>query len=106
MKQYGAKKATEFTKKQINVIYANAKNGNLTIEKWAMQNLYDLADYFGYDDNRSVEREEEVIKMILESVFNNDFEAAQKMIFELQDNWYNWAGNKTKASYDRSIFVK
>lgn len=34
MKNYGAMKATEFTRKQIGVIYSKAKKGELKIEKW------------------------------------------------------------------------
>lgn len=33
MRNYGANKATEFTKKQIGVIYRMAKNGELKVEK-------------------------------------------------------------------------
>ena len=39
MKQYGANKATEFTKKQIGVIFANAKSGNLKIENWVIKDF-------------------------------------------------------------------
>lgn len=53
MKQYGLMKATEFTKKQVNVIFAKAKHGELKVEKWFISELYTLADYYNYDDNRS-----------------------------------------------------
>ena len=69
MKEYGANKATEFSKKQISVIYSKAKNGELKVEKWYMSRLYDLAEYYGYDYNRSVEFEERSILKIIESVF-------------------------------------
>ena len=46
MKNYGANKATEFSKKQISVIYGMAKRVELKVEKWVMSDLYDLADYY------------------------------------------------------------
>ena len=39
MRNYGANKATEFTKKQINVIFAKAKAGELKVESWIMKKL-------------------------------------------------------------------
>lgn len=83
MKQYGAMVATEFSKKQIGVIYRMAKNGELKVEKWIMSELYDLADYYGYDHNRSVAHDEGFILNILEDVFSGNAEGAQKRI----DQW-------------------
>jgi hypothetical protein len=80
MRQYGAMKATEFTKKQIGVIYSMNKQGILTVEADKMNEFYKLADYYGYDDNRSVERAEQNILRILEAVFTKDIEKAQKLI--------------------------
>lgn len=105
MKQYGAQVATSFSKKQINVIYMNAKNGNLKVEKWFINRLYDLADFFGFDDNKSVEFDEGLVKDILEAVFAGDFEKAQKEIVSTADMWYSRLGNKNKAKCDRSVFV-
>ena len=48
MKRYGLNKATEFTRKQVNIIYRNAKQGNLKVEKWMMNRMYDLSDYSDY----------------------------------------------------------
>lgn len=80
MKQYGRNKATEFSRKQIGVVYRSAKNGDLKVEKWVMNKFYDLADYYGYDDNRSVERNEEIILKVLDGIFSGDFEETQKWI--------------------------
>lgn len=82
MKIYGANKATEFTRKQISVIFRNAKAGNLKIEKHIINDFYNLADYYGFDDNKSVERAEFHIMQILDDVFGGDFEKAQKHIDE------------------------
>lgn len=80
MKQYGMNKATEFTRKQIGVIYAAAKRGDLKVEKWVVNEFYDLADYYGYDDNRMVEFAEKKILMILDAIFGKDMGRAQELI--------------------------
>ena len=98
MKAYGANKATEFSKKQIGVIYRLAKTGELKVERFVMSNLYDMADYYGYDDSHSVEREESKILEILDLVFNKDIEAAQVAIGEYTE----WLYNSLSAKYQRS----
>lgn len=98
MKAYGNNKATEFSKKQIGVIYRMAKSGELKVERFVMTNLYDMADYYGYDDNHSVEREESKILAILELVFNKDIEAAQVAI----DEYTEWLYNSLSAKYQRA----
>lgn len=105
MKQYGSCKATEFTKKQINLIYGKAKSGELKVEKWFINQLYNLADYYGYDDNRSVERDERTVKEILQAVFENNNAKAQKLIEETANDWFANYGRKTQAKCDRTIFV-
>lgn len=97
MKTYGANKATEFSKKQISVIYRMAKSGELKVERFVMSNLYDLADYYGYDDNHSVEREEKKILDILALVFDKNLEDAQKAI----DEYTEWLFNSLSAKYQR-----
>lgn len=97
MKAYGANKATEFTKKQISVIYGKAKAGELKVEKWYMSRLYDLADYYGYDDNRSVEQEERGILELIENVFAGQLEKAQETINEAQERVFNLMSRKYQA---------
>lgn len=82
MRTYGANKSTEFTKKQIGVIYSMSKQGILTVEADKMNEFYKLADYYGYDDNRNVERAEQKILRILEAVFAKNIEKAQNLIDE------------------------
>ena len=82
MKQYGANKATEFTKKQINVVYGCAKRGDIKVEKWVMKEFYDLAEYYGYDDNRNVESSEVKILAMLKAIFSRDYAEAQRIIDE------------------------
>ena len=105
MKVYGTYFATEFTKKQINVIYGKAKNGELKVEKWFIRDLYELAEYYGHDFNRSTESLERTVKKILELVFSVDIEEAQVLINETEDDWYSRYGKKTKAQCDRDVFV-
>lgn len=106
MKQHGFYKSTEFTKKQINVIWMNAKNDELKVEKWFLSELYELADYYGYDSNRNVEHEERQVKDILEAVFAKDIEKAQELIDRTADDWYNSYSRKNQAKCDRTAFVK
>ncbi len=94
MKEYGAMKATEFSKKQIGVIYANAKNGNLKVEKWIMFKLYDLADYYGYDDNASVEYDERSVLLILDDVFAGRMAEAQERINDFTERLDRTCGKK------------
>ena len=103
MKNYGAYKATEFSKKQIGVLYYKAKAGELKIEKWVMNDFYDLADYYGYDDNHSVADDETKILKIIDTMFAGNLEETQNLINEYTERTYNLLGNKAKAKADRSI---
>ncbi len=105
MKQYGFNKATEFSKKQISVIYAKAKSGDLKVEKWMMSKLYDLADFYGTDDNGSVEFEERFVLNILRSVFDGDLEDAQERINSTADIFFNNYTDKFQKTLDRTVFV-
>lgn len=105
MKQYGFNKSTEFTKKQVNVIFAKAKSGVLKVEKWFITELYTLADYYGYDDNGSVSASERQVLDILEAVFANDNETAQKLIDEVATDWYNHYSTKNQGKCDRTILA-
>jgi hypothetical protein len=80
MKQYGMMKTTEFTRKQMNVIFSLAKQRILRVENWYMNHLYDLANYYNYDYNKSVESEEVSVLNILEAVFNKNYKMAQAII--------------------------
>lgn len=104
MKQYGAFKATEFSKRQIGVVFAKAKSGALKIEKWFMSELYTLADFYGYDDNGNVADNERDVLAILDAVFANN-ENAQNIIDETEAKWFSRYGRKTQAKCDRNAFV-
>ena len=100
MKNYGMNKATEFTKKQISCLYGAAKRGELKIEKWIITEFYDLADYYGYDDNRSVEEAERDILAIINSYFEKDGNT-QKLIDDYTAKTYALLGAKRKDTVDR-----
>ena len=103
MKSYGANKATEFTRKQIGVLYYKAKSNELKVEKWVINRFYDLADYYGYDDNGSVAAEERDILNIIETMFAGNIEETQELINEYTEKIYNLLGNKAKARANREM---
>ena len=103
MKNYGANKATEFSKKQIIVIYGMAKRGELNVEKWVISDLYDLADYYGYYDNGTVEYAEREVKSILESVFAGDVESAQTKIDAYTEKHFNLLSIKYQKKANRDF---
>lgn len=101
MKSYGANKATEFYKGNINYLYKLAKQDRLKIEKWVMSQFYNLADYYGYDDNKSVETAERRILKILDAA-QNDLELTQELIDEYTEHTFKLLSNKNKANSDRT----
>lgn len=103
MKNYGDKKATEFTKKQVGVLFSKAKTGELKVEKWFMSKIYDLADFYGYDDNGSVEKDEQAVLEILDAMFSGDTEKVQGLINEMTDHMFNLYTPKFQAKFNRNL---
>lgn len=103
MKAYGAFKATEFTRKQVGVIYRMAKNGELKVEKWVISELYDLADYYTYDYNGSVAQAEGEILNILAAVFAKDTEKAQMLIDNYTKTSFELLPLKNQQAADRNF---
>ena len=103
MKAYGQFKATEFTKKQISVIYGMAKRAELKVEKWVISEMYDLADYYGYDDNRAVERAEAQILNILADVFAGNKADAQNKINAYTEENFKLMSKKAQDKANRSL---
>lgn len=103
MKRYGANKATEFTRKQINVIFAKAKAGEIKIEKWVISDFYNTADYYGYDDNGNVEESEKDILKVLEAVFANNTEKAQELIDSYTSKWFPRFGKKAQSKMNHDF---
>lgn len=102
MKRYGYMKATEFTKKQIGVIYRLAKTGELKVEKWVISEFYVLADYYGYDYNGSVESCETSILKILDAVFAKDLAETQERINEYTEKQFDLMGRKAREKADKN----
>lgn len=105
MKTYGPNKATEFTRKQIGVIFAKAKRGELKVEKFIMADFYNLSEYYGYDDNGSIEESEGKILEILDNIFDGDIENAQLLINEYTEDTFSRLSVKRQKLADRN-FVK
>lgn len=104
MKYYGnGMKATEFTRKQINVIFAKAKKGDLKVEKWYIGHLYDMADFYSYDENGSAEKEESIIKVLLDAVFAGRIEEAQQIISSETDRRFDLLSNKNQKAANRAL---
>lgn len=103
MKQYGAMKATEFSRKQIGVIFAKAKAGELKVEKFVMSDFYTMADYYDYDYNGFAEKAEREIKDIIEAVFEKDMDKAQDLIDGYTEHLFNSLGIKAQKAADREL---
>lgn len=101
MKNYGAFKATEFTKKQISVLYYKAKNGEIKVEKWVINKLYDLADYYNYDYTGSVEKTEQKVLIILDAMFNHD-NNLQSLIDNFTETEFNHYTEKAQKAFNRN----
>ena len=100
MKKYGSKKATEFTKRDLSPIYRAAKNGDIHVERWFMNRLYELVDYYGFDDNHTVEdMESDVLKIL------SDEKNLQKNIDSVTEKWFHSYSKKYQEKFDRN-YVK
>lgn len=100
-------KTTEVSRKQINVLFAKAKCGELNIKKWIMNDFYNIADYKGYDDNGSIADDERSILRIIQEVFNGTIEKTQDLIDTYTEETYNRLGTKMKEYADKNCeYVK
>ncbi len=103
MKQYGQNQATEFSRKQISVIFAAAKRGDLKIEKWVISRFYDLADFYGIDWSHGIAEEEQDILAILDKVFSKNMTEAQERIdLYTEQNWNTFTA-KAQAKMSREF---
>ena len=103
MKTSDTTNSTKITRKQINVIYAKAKSGDLKIERWLMNELYDLPEWPDYDMDKTTIRFKENVLKILDAVFANDLEKAQELINETADSRYTKLAAPTRGKLIRSI---
>jgi len=103
MKQYGQNQTTEFSRKQIGVIFAAAKRGDLKIEKWVISRFYGLADFYGVDWNHGIAKEEQDILAILNKVFaKNMVEAQERINLYTEQNWKTFTA-KAQAKMNREF---
>lgn len=101
MKVYGnGMKATEFNKKDLAPIYRMAKEGTLKVEKWFMNDLYNMADYYNFDNNGNVARYETKVLSLLTI---EDVAELQTAIDEMTESEYNLLGVKAQKSANRNM---
>lgn len=87
MKRYAnGMKATEFNKKQIEEL-----NQKITLERWFFNHLNKLAGFYGYDDSKSVERDE---AMVLRAINEENAIEAQKLMNRLAEQTISSYGLK------------
>lgn len=103
MRQYGRCEATEFSKKQIGVIYRNAKLGNLKVERWLMSRLYDLADFYDIDWGKQIAKEEQTVLKILDLVFGDKLEEAQKELDSYGEKIFKAMSIKNQKEANREL---
>ena len=77
MKRYGANKKAEVNSK---LIYKAAKEGKITIPLWYFLEAKSTGEYYGYDDNRSIERAEGKFRMVTDAIEAENYEEAQNII--------------------------
>lgn len=96
---------SRLTRKQVNVVYANAKKGNIRVEKWMISQMYELADETEQiiDWNGSIGSKLDKCRMILDAIFANDYEKAQRIIDWAFD--INLYGRKTVERIDRTVIA-
>ena len=80
-----------------------AKTGDLKVEQWIMNQFYNLADFYGYDDNRSVAEEEGKVLRILDKVFASETAEAQELIDEYTAWLFDHISVKRQAQVKREF---
>lgn len=104
MKAYAnGKKATEFNRGQIGMLYRMAKEGKIAVERWMMNDFYGYADYYGYDDNTAVADYEKAVLKIIDAAEQNNIEKTQELINALTDHEFNNLSLKWKEKVNRDI---
>lgn len=104
MKAYtNGKKATEFSKGQISMIYRMAKEGKIRIERWMINDLYTIAEYYGYDDNRAIADYEMRVLKVIKAAEQNDIEQMQELIDDFTAHEFKNLSIKNQARVNREI---
>ena len=72
---------TFISRKQIGVIFANWKKGNLNLDENIIKFLYDkCAEVRGYNNNNNFEDVLARVKCAIENIFTNEYKEAEKEI--------------------------
>lgn len=104
-KQYGARVAfTNEFKDNVKLLKQDAKEGNLQMESWFAKDISDTAYYYGYDDNRDVQRFAQSINGIVRTASTGDRVKTQREIKELQESRYNDYSPKYQQRLNRKIY--
>lgn len=104
MKAYAnGKKATEFNRGQIGMLYRMAKEGTIKVERWMMNDFYGYAEYYGYDDNTAVADYEAKVLNIIKAAEQNDTAKTQELIDALTDHEFKNLSLKWQAKVNREI---
>lgn len=105
MKAYAnGMKATDTSRKQVSVIFAKAKCGELKVENWVISLLYKHAEFYNFDHNGSVELEERTfVKPLVDAVFGGRIEDAQSIIDDFTENLEKNYSTKFVRNADRNL---
>lgn len=93
-------KSSNIKKSDLAPLYKKAKAGDVQVEKWFMSKMYDLAGFYGYDDNCTMQRFENRIERILSAK-----DELQTVINEMTELTLQEYTLKYQSKFDRS-FVK
>ena len=95
MEQYGANKKAEVNSK---LIYRAAKEGRISIPLWYFMEAKSVGEYYGYDDNRSIERAEGRFQIVTKALEEGNDIEAQRLV----DNHMK----SIEADYSPKYFAK
>ena len=95
--------SSSISKKQVNVIFAKAKAGELKIERWVMRDFYSIVNFDGIDWNGSTARLSDDVSRILDNIFEGNIEKAQSRIDFYTKSTFDGYTDKGKATLQREL---
>lgn len=104
MKAYAnGMKSSTVSRKQVGVLYGMAKRGEVKIEKFVMADFYDISDYYGYDDNRTLENDESSLKEMINLAFEKKYDELQEAVDKYSEKLFHSFSKKRQQESDRSL---
>lgn len=104
MKAYAnGMKSSTISRKQVGVLYGMAKRGEVKIEKFVMADFYNIADYYGYDDNRTLENDESSLKEMINLAFEKKYDELQEAVNKYSEKLFHGFSKKRQQESDRSL---